>query len=56
MGSNHSFFRFIKHVKIRIIADELNDHLLSSSSSLKDKKTVTYLGWGGGDLGSGSNF
>jgi hypothetical protein len=50
MGSNHSFFRFIKHVKIGIIEDELNDHLLSSSSSLKDKEALTYLGGGGGGI------
>jgi hypothetical protein len=36
-GPNPSFFRIIKHVKMRLIEDDLTDHLLSSLSSLKNK-------------------
>jgi hypothetical protein len=46
MGSNPSFFKFVKHVNMGLIEDELTEHLLSSSGSLKNKEVLAYLGWG----------
>jgi len=43
---NPSFFKFIKNVNMGLIEDELNEHFLSSSSSLKNKEVLDYLGGG----------
>jgi hypothetical protein len=43
MGSNHYFFKLIKHVKRNIPKVTYTNHLLSSSSLLKNKEAHFYL-------------
>jgi hypothetical protein len=55
MGPNPSFFRFIKHVMRDSSKMSYTEHMLSSSSSLKNKEVLT--NHGGGEIeGSGSSF
>jgi hypothetical protein len=59
MGSNHYFFRFIKHGKRGSSKMSYTEHLLSSSSSLNKKEVLANHGGGGGgggNFGSGSSF
>jgi hypothetical protein len=46
LGPNPSFFRFVKHVSMGLIEYELTKHLLPSSSLLKNKELLSYLGGG----------
>jgi hypothetical protein len=52
MGPNPSFFRFIKHVMRDSSKMSYTEHLLSSSSSLKNKEVLTIHGGGGGGGGN----
>jgi hypothetical protein len=54
-GPNPSFFRFVKHMSRDSSKMSYTEHLLSSSSSLKNKEVLTNYG-GGGIERSGSSF
>jgi hypothetical protein len=56
MGSNLSFFRFIKYVMRYSLKMSYIEHMLSSLSSLKNKEVLVVHGGGGRFEGSGSIF